>query len=103
MGFYQSRRRPVRAPRSSGDSYKMDLQGTTKTFGVSYTEHVVLEKLQKSGNAQGKWKLTGFEQTIMYPQPVNFSINKVDHHDLGHGMCMDGHTKDWAKPGKQWK
>ena len=68
------------------DSYKMDLKGTSVNFGVSYTEHVVLEKVQKSGNAQGKWKLTNFEQIIVYPRPINFAMNQVDHHDLGHGM-----------------
>jgi len=74
------------------DSYKMDLKGTTVMFGVSYTEHVVLEKVQKSGDAQGKWKLTNFEQTIIYPQPINFPMNQLDHHDVGHGMWMDVRT-----------
>lgn len=71
------------------DSYKMDLKGTTVNFGVSYTEHVVLEKVNKSGSVQGKWKLINFEQIIVYPQSLNFAMDQVDHHDMGHGMWID--------------
>ena len=70
------------------DSYKMDLSGATTVMGVLYREHVILHKVNKSGNAQGKWKLTAFEQEIIYPNPIPVQINRVDQHDLGHGMWM---------------
>lgn len=74
------------------DSYKMNLKGTTVMFGVSYTEHVILEKVKKSGGVDGKWKVAAFEQILVYPRPINFPMNQVDHHDLGHGMWMDVHS-----------
>ncbi|NNG02144.1 MAG: hypothetical protein HKM93_22360 [Desulfobacteraceae bacterium] len=74
------------------DSYKMNLTGTAVNFGVSYTEHVVLEKVHKSGGVQGKWKLTKYDIFSVYPQPVNIALDQVDHHELGHGMWMDMHS-----------
>jgi hypothetical protein len=74
------------------DSYKMDLTGTAFVYGVSYTEHVVLEKVKKSGSAQGQWKLTAFETTSIFPGTLPVQIDRVDRQSLGYGMWMDVHS-----------
>lgn len=71
------------------DSYKISLGGVITTYGSTYTEIMTLEKIHKSGGAQGKWKLTRFEQIIQFPATLPFSLDKVVHVDMKHGMWID--------------
>lgn len=59
-------------------------------MGLRYTEHVILEKVNKSGGVDGEWKLESFVQTIATFGP-HMPLDVMSTQPLGDGMWMKVH------------
>lgn len=64
--------------------YQMELRSQAPYF----REHMILEKVKKSGGVEGRWKMVRYRQDYTFFGPLPMPISGSERVDMGHGMWM---------------
>ncbi len=79
----------VASAKTKCGGYRMTLDGMKMEGGVGGREHVVFEKVVKSGGVNGLWKLVHYTLENTYSGPIPFNVAVAERVDLRLGFWID--------------
>jgi len=79
----------VAAAKTKCGGYRMTLDGIKMQGDIMYREHVVFEKVVKSGGVNGNWKLINYIQETTYPAPIPFQVAVAERVNVKLGFWID--------------